>query len=114
MAKIFTCVLLVVSNAFVVKPSSFLPRQNIMRKFTPTFGEEYSFSELIKKIDGKQISNVFLIERSNDLLAIDKHQVNHVVKSTSELTNILFDKIYNAGINFEVVKTGSNLSLIHI
>ena len=108
MAKILTCLLLVVSNAFVVKPSSFLPRQNIMRKFTPTFGEDYSFSELIKKIDGKQISNVFLIERSNDLLAIDKHQVNHVVKSTSELTNILFDKIYNAGINFEVVKTGSN------
>ena len=79
-----------------------------MRKFAPTFGEDYSFSELIKKIDGKQISNVFLIERSNDLLAIDKYQVNHVVKSTSELTNIIFDKIYNAGINFEVVKTGSN------
>ena len=108
MAKIFTCLLLVVSNAFVVKPSSFLPRQKIMRKFAPTFGEDYSFSELIKKIDGKQISNVFLIERSNDLLAIDKYQVNHVVKSTSELTNIIFDKIYNAGINFEVVKTGSN------
>lgn len=108
MANFFTCLLLVVSNAFVVRPSSFIPRKTITRRFAPGFGEEYSFSELIKKIDGKQISNVFLIERSNDLLAIDKHHVNHVVKSTSGLTNILFDKIYNAGINFEVVKTGSN------
>lgn len=109
MAKFFTCLLLVVSNAFVVKPSSFLPRQKLLRKFAPSFGEEYSFSELIKKIDGKQINDIFLIEKSNDILAIDKSNVNHVVKSTTELTSLLFDKIYNTGINFEVVKVGSNV-----
>ena len=109
MAKCLTFLLLVVSNAFIVKPSSLLHRNRIIRKYSPSFGEEYSFSELIKKIDNKQISNVFLIERSNDLLAIDKHAVNHVVKSTSDLTSIVYDKIYNAGINFEVIKTGSNI-----
>ena len=109
MSKLIHILLLVVSNAFIVKPRIILPRNTIIRKYAPRFGEDYSFSELIKKIDGKQINNIFLIERSNDILAIDKSNVNHVVKSTSDLTTILYDKIYHAGINFEVVKSGSNV-----
>ena len=108
MANFLTFLLFVVSNGFIVKPTSYLPKHRTIRKFAPTFGEDYSFSELINKIDGKQISNVFLIERSNDILAIDNSNVNHVIKSTSQLTNILFDKVYKSGISFEVIKSGTN------
>tara|TARA_B100000401_G_scaffold104308_3_gene67602 strand:- start:1230 stop:3062 length:1833 start_codon:yes stop_codon:yes gene_type:complete len=102
-------ILNIVTSFNINTPSSYT--RNIKLRQTPggvELGAPYTFSQLVNTIDERKISDILLIDNRNDIVAFDNDKIGHFVKSTSQFTNLIFEKALKYNINFEVMKPEPN------